>query len=112
MDYEAYNANVTLERIISGKDVVNHIPWQVSIQKYIPSYNLWQNICGGTILNQYTILSAAHCFYESYKRPGIKEERMKRQNPSTFRIVAGTPFAQTIPDNQRFPNVQVSLPDF
>ena len=55
MEYEDYNANLTLERIISGEDVVNHIPWQVSIQSYNAPLNTWVHVCGGTILNQYTI---------------------------------------------------------
>ena len=102
-----YNTTLTLERIISGEDVVNHIPWQVSIQEYRPALNSWAHFCGGTILNQYTILSAAHCFYESYKRQGIEGERKNRYNKGTLRIVAGTPFVQTVQNPARFPNVQV-----
>ena len=110
MEYENYNA--TLERIISGEDVVNHIPWQVSIQAYKARLNIWENICGGTILNQYTILSAAHCFYTSYKRLGIKGDRTKRYNPGTLRIVAGSPFVLNNQNPARFPNVQVQTSIF
>ena len=107
MEHEDYNTTLNLERIISGEDVVNHIPWQVSIQAYNAPLNQWDHFCGGTILNQYTILSAAHCFYGSYVRQG---QHIKRQHTTTLRIVAGTPFTQISGDIERFPNVQVSLP--
>jgi secreted trypsin-like serine protease len=43
--------------IVGGQIPPSPIPWQVSVQiegKHIG--------CGGTILDTYTILSAAHCF--------------------------------------------------
>ena len=80
--------NTTLERIIGGKEVVSHIPWQVSIQQI--ESGTWSHFCGGTILNQYTILSAAHCFYEDYYRKGVEGQYMARFNPKNYRIVAGT----------------------
>ena len=42
--------------IVGGNITLFPIPWQVSVQ-YEGSH-----ICGGTILDTYTILSAAHCF--------------------------------------------------
>ena len=86
--------NTTLERIIGGKDVESHIPWQVSIQRYNVKPNTWTHFCGGTILNQYTILTAAHCFYSGYWRKGIQTEYIERLRPELYRIVAGTPFHQ------------------
>ena len=104
-----FDANQTLERIIDGKDIVNHIPWQVSIQRFIPDHGIWFHFCGGTILNQYTILSAAHCFHDSFWHPGIKGDPIRRYEPAIFRIVAGTPYAQTISDKGTFPHVQASF---
>ena len=42
--------------IVGGQIAPSPIPWQVSVQ--IGS----SHICGGTILDTFTILSAAHCF--------------------------------------------------
>ena len=36
------------------------IPWQVSLQRFVPKKG-FLHYCGGTILNAYTILSAANC---------------------------------------------------
>ena len=42
--------------IVGGNITLSPIPWQVSVQFE------GLHICGGTILDTYTILSAAHCF--------------------------------------------------
>ena len=42
--------------IVGGNITLSPIPWQVSVQFE------GSHICGGTILDTYTILSAAHCF--------------------------------------------------
>ena len=42
-------------RIINGKSAESPIPWQVHVHSL-------KGICGGTILDEETILSAAHCF--------------------------------------------------
>ena len=44
--------------IVGGEDTPSPIPWQVSVQR-----NNW-HFCGATILNNITLLSAAHCFYQ------------------------------------------------
>merc|ERR1739848_319977 len=47
------------DRIVGGQDAPSPIPWQVSVQ-----IGYW-HFCGATILDESTLLSAAHCFYES-----------------------------------------------
>ena len=48
-------------RIINGENAISPIPWQVVILiEFNSPYEKY--ICGGTILNEETILSAAHCF--------------------------------------------------
>ena len=42
--------------IVGGQQAPSPIPWQVSVQIG------GSHFCGGTILDTYTILSAAHCF--------------------------------------------------
>ncbi|XP_047462183.1 transmembrane protease serine 2 [Mugil cephalus] len=53
----------TRTRIVGGTEAVNEAwPWQVSLQIN------GQHVCGGSIIAQTWILSAAHCF-ESYNNP-------------------------------------------
>ena len=42
--------------IIGGQPAPSPIPWQVSVQKFGSHH------CGATILDKFTLLSAAHCF--------------------------------------------------
>ena len=51
-------------RIKGGRSAISPIPWQVYLQvdrRMRFSDSQWTH-CGGTILNEKTILSAAHCF--------------------------------------------------
>ena len=48
------------QRIVGGVEAESNIPWQVLI--FIKN----EFMCGGTILDQMTILSAAHCFEKPY----------------------------------------------
>ena len=57
-------------RIANGKSAESPIPWHVGVRiKLDKEYvsNLTQGdteqFCGGTILDEETILTAAHCFY-------------------------------------------------
>lgn len=43
-------------RIVGGQNANQHVPWQVSLQ----SGNA--HFCGGTILDETTVITAAHCF--------------------------------------------------
>ena len=63
--------------IVNGPEAKSEIPWQVSIRKYTTSFH-W---CGGTILDESTILSAGHCFSD-YKLLGDYED-------ANFRVVTG-----------------------
>ena len=48
-----------MHKIIGGHHALHAIPWQVSIKRSLKNNT---HICGGTILDPSTILSAAHCF--------------------------------------------------
>ena len=47
--------------IVGGQPAPSPIPWQVSVQK------LDLHFCGATILDEFTLLSAAHCFDDDGK---------------------------------------------
>jgi len=67
----------TSSRIVGGNNAPAPIPWQVHVH-----YKGSGFLCGGTILDEETILSAAHCFYPlldrsdpaDYIAAGIKRE--------------------------------------
>ena len=50
-----------MDKIVGGVTAASPIPWQVSVRRGTSHF------CGGTILNKWTILSAAHCFPSSFK---------------------------------------------
>jgi len=45
--------------IVGGQDAPSPIPWQVSVQSFSSHF------CGATILDESTLLCAAHCFSSS-----------------------------------------------
>ena len=47
--------------IVGGQPAPSPIPWQVSVQRgdYQSGYS---HFCGATILDEYSLLSAGHCF--------------------------------------------------
>ena len=50
------------DRILGGREARdNEFPWMVSIQFYDPVANDWYHNCGGAILSDRLILTAAHC---------------------------------------------------
>lgn len=49
------------QRIVGGEKAPSMIPWQVSLKFLHPSYGSMFHYCGGTILDEKTILTAAHC---------------------------------------------------
>lgn len=50
------------ERIIGGFTAEKGFyPWQVGVRRLISS-DIYSHWCGGTILSEHWILSAAHCF--------------------------------------------------
>ncbi|KAJ8682166.1 hypothetical protein QAD02_017958 [Eretmocerus hayati] len=61
------------KRVVNGDDVLpGEIPYQVSIQARESKYHH----CGGTIIDEYHVLTAGHCVHEF--------------NPEEFHVVSGT----------------------
>ena len=58
---------MTVDRIVGGQDAVSPIPWQVSV-RVCKSGGC--HFCGGTILDEKTVMSAAHCFTKGQSTAG------------------------------------------
>ena len=70
------------DRIVNGENAESHIPWQVHVRHTVPSGPntfAYRSFCGGTILDETTILSAAHCFY------ALEEDMQKYDIPKKFK---------------------------
>uniref|UniRef100_A0A673GSA8 pancreatic elastase II n=1 Tax=Sinocyclocheilus rhinocerous TaxID=307959 RepID=A0A673GSA8_9TELE len=53
-----------LSRVMGGKDACPHSwPWQISLQ--YRSGGSWYHHCGGTLISEEWVLTAAHCLYNS-----------------------------------------------
>ena len=58
-----------MERIINGKNATQgQFPYQVSWQNCIDSIEMCLHFCGGSIFNETTIITAAHCC-DSFGKP-------------------------------------------
>merc|ERR1711881_36136 len=58
---------MTGDRIVGGEDAPNPIQWQVSVRSCSAGYC---HFCGGTILDETTVMSAAHCFDQGQSMAG------------------------------------------
>ena len=67
-------SNENSVRIIGGTTAHSPIPWQVYLWYCDSSKRCWK--CGGTILNERTVLSAAHCFGK-YGKKGLYFKSIK-----------------------------------
>ena len=72
-------------RVINGQDAPKQIPWQAAMYKRKPSEYL---ICGGSIINEDTILTAAHCFEENVEENGISLKKLNTL-PQDYFIYVG-----------------------
>ena len=55
--------NAISNRIINGEFVPSPIPWQIRLTAGFNDLGA-SFLCGGTILDEETILTAAHCFFD------------------------------------------------
>merc|ERR1719266_1057330 len=58
---------MTGDRIVGGEDAASPIPWQVSVRQ---CQSGGCHFCGGTILDETTVMSAAHCFTSGQSMSG------------------------------------------
>ncbi|XP_023325441.1 trypsin-1 [Eurytemora carolleeae] len=50
--------NAKRDKIVGGEEAIPHeFPWQVSLRRASDNFHF----CGGSVLNEYTVVSAAHC---------------------------------------------------
>ncbi|KAM3923121.1 trypsin-like [Leptodactylus fuscus] len=69
----------SFERIIGGEECVPHsVPWQVAI------YFFDKFMCGGTLINEYWVLTAAHCYFTNIQiRLGV-HNRIESEGTEQF----------------------------
>ncbi|KAF9418744.1 hypothetical protein HW555_004572 [Spodoptera exigua] len=66
-------------RIVGGQKVdINEVPYQIVIQTYLIRNAYWILVCGGSIVTQRHVVTAAHCFPR------------RLWNRKTYRVLAGT----------------------
>ena len=70
------NLNSVQGRILNGVNAAsNGWPWVVSVRQFVPVFNDYEDVCGGVLIYNRYILTAAHCAID--------------QTPQTIRIVMG-----------------------
>ena len=72
-----------MKRIVGGHIAPKPIPWQVNIM-----YRS-QRRCGGTLIDQTTIITAAHCARYAYANGTVVFDRLDKK-PSKYSISVGT----------------------
>ena len=65
----------------------HHWPFLVSLQKWGKINKKYLHMCGGSILNEFQVLTAAHCF----------DGKWRDKNPSNWIILAGKKYSFTRP---------------
>ena len=78
------------ERIVGGEESgINEFPWMVNIEKFFNEGLMigYQHICGGSLISDQWILSAAHCFWPSFTsketfRAILGDHNIRLQNES------------------------------
>ncbi|KAL0187378.1 hypothetical protein M9458_019048, partial [Cirrhinus mrigala] len=64
---EAPSNSLPMFRIRGGQaSDIREQPWQAALTVYRPRGNSYNFLCGGVLIDSCWILSAAHCFQESF----------------------------------------------
>ncbi|XP_049883881.1 transmembrane protease serine 9-like [Pectinophora gossypiella] len=57
-------------RVVNGRDVkLGEVPYQISFRRRLRMSRVYANFCGGTLITEKEVISAAHCFH----RPSITD---------------------------------------
>lgn len=59
-------------RIVGGRNVtIEEFPWQISLRKRSPIDDSFKHNCGGAVLNERIVLTAAHCVYNNIAKDHV-----------------------------------------
>ncbi|XP_015229379.1 PREDICTED: coagulation factor IX-like [Cyprinodon variegatus] len=54
------------QRIVGGNDAKpGEIPWQVALMTFLPKYNKTLPVCGGSLISEFWVITAAHCLVKA-----------------------------------------------
>ena len=70
----------------------NNIPWQVAIWRpWGTSYDSYSHKCGGVIIGENIILSAAHCFVNDFTLEDVKKgtKPSRPLNDKAYQFIVG-----------------------
>ncbi|KAM7285482.1 hypothetical protein ISCGN_032415 [Ixodes scapularis] len=78
-------------QIVGGEDAQPlEFPWQISLQQILRPGGDWQHVCGGAIINEQYIATAAHCVEDdpspSTYRVKVGEYNLYKQDPHERRL--------------------------
>ena len=63
-----------LDRIAGGRPaLLGQYPWQAEIRSYDPQVDAWVHTCGGVIISERFVLTAAHCMRKALSQYEVGE---------------------------------------